>query len=285
MTMPHLMNCPHKAGSWCLACVKEAWEGWEAERSLLQLVIERLREAYERYLMDAGVGVPERRAIHRCVELEQAVKDLRTELAEVEEIAREANRDYRDAALALERLRVVLEAVPSNIHVHDCGMGVGDGIESCTCHCAKVRAVLAGESEELAEVRTSLNAEVRRLEEVVNDKCTKIDVMREALEGLLEHASMGDSVWVDNARTALEEKCPECHDLGEIHTKPRYGDPGDVEVYPCPKCQPKTNPLREIVEKTERFLVTLSRSVPLRGTALEVTASLLKDVRTALKEH
>ena len=24
--MPHLMNCPHKAGSWCLDCVKKLGE-------------------------------------------------------------------------------------------------------------------------------------------------------------------------------------------------------------------------------------------------------------------
>ena len=33
MTMPHLGNCPHKPGTWCLACVKEEWERREAELS------------------------------------------------------------------------------------------------------------------------------------------------------------------------------------------------------------------------------------------------------------
>ena len=31
MTMPHLGNCPHKPGTWCLACVREEWERREAE--------------------------------------------------------------------------------------------------------------------------------------------------------------------------------------------------------------------------------------------------------------
>lgn len=26
MTMPHLMNCPHRGNSHCLDCVKRAWE-------------------------------------------------------------------------------------------------------------------------------------------------------------------------------------------------------------------------------------------------------------------
>ena len=35
MTMPHLMNCPHSADSWCLDCVKELQDKYESSRSEL----------------------------------------------------------------------------------------------------------------------------------------------------------------------------------------------------------------------------------------------------------
>jgi hypothetical protein len=41
-----------------------------------------------------------------------------------------------------QKLKEALEAVPTNVHAHDCGMEVGDDITACTCHCAKVRSVL-----------------------------------------------------------------------------------------------------------------------------------------------
>jgi hypothetical protein len=31
MTMPHLMNCPHMGDGWCLKCVAEAHEQWDAD--------------------------------------------------------------------------------------------------------------------------------------------------------------------------------------------------------------------------------------------------------------
>ena len=40
MTMPHLGNCPHKPGTWCLACVREEWERREAERDEMERKIE-----------------------------------------------------------------------------------------------------------------------------------------------------------------------------------------------------------------------------------------------------
>lgn len=36
MTMPHLGNCPHKPGTWCLPCVREEWERREAEADALR---------------------------------------------------------------------------------------------------------------------------------------------------------------------------------------------------------------------------------------------------------
>jgi hypothetical protein len=31
MTMPHLMNCPHSAEGWCLDCVKELHDWFQAQ--------------------------------------------------------------------------------------------------------------------------------------------------------------------------------------------------------------------------------------------------------------
>lgn len=42
MTMPHLMNCPHKGGTWCLKCVGEEWDRREAERDALNARIAEL---------------------------------------------------------------------------------------------------------------------------------------------------------------------------------------------------------------------------------------------------
>lgn len=36
MTMPHLGNCPHKPGTWCLTCVREEWERREAEADAMR---------------------------------------------------------------------------------------------------------------------------------------------------------------------------------------------------------------------------------------------------------
>ena len=41
MTMPHLMNCPHRAESHCLDCVKAEWERQEAEKAALKAEAER----------------------------------------------------------------------------------------------------------------------------------------------------------------------------------------------------------------------------------------------------
>ena len=37
----------------------------------------------------------------------------------------------------------LLLSVPNNVHEHDCGMNVGDGIDACTCHCRPIREFLA----------------------------------------------------------------------------------------------------------------------------------------------
>jgi len=37
-------------------------------------------------------------------------------------------------------------------------------------------------------------------------------------------------------RAPVDEDCPDCHGLGEVHSTPRYEDPGDVRVYPCSRC-------------------------------------------------
>ena len=42
MTMPHLMNCPHKGGTWCLKCVGEEWDRREAERDAMSARIAEL---------------------------------------------------------------------------------------------------------------------------------------------------------------------------------------------------------------------------------------------------
>lgn len=42
MTIPHLMNCPHKGGTWCLKCVGEEWDRREAERDALNARIAEL---------------------------------------------------------------------------------------------------------------------------------------------------------------------------------------------------------------------------------------------------
>ena len=48
MTMPHLGNCPHKPGTWCLSCVREEWERREAERDGMEARITALHERCER---------------------------------------------------------------------------------------------------------------------------------------------------------------------------------------------------------------------------------------------
>jgi len=50
MTMPHLMNCPHKDDGWCLACVKELWE----EKEKFRLQAETLRQQDDKHLNDEG---------------------------------------------------------------------------------------------------------------------------------------------------------------------------------------------------------------------------------------
>lgn len=37
--------------------------------------------------------------------------------------------------------------------------------------------------------------------------------------------------------TEPEHACPTCKGLGEVHSAPRFEDPGDVTVYPCPDCE------------------------------------------------
>jgi hypothetical protein len=41
MTIPALMNCPHREDSWCLDCTAKEWETHRAE-------VERLKEAANR---------------------------------------------------------------------------------------------------------------------------------------------------------------------------------------------------------------------------------------------
>ena len=48
MTMPHLGNCPHKPGTWCLACVREEWERRERERDAMETSIRSIRARAER---------------------------------------------------------------------------------------------------------------------------------------------------------------------------------------------------------------------------------------------
>ena len=53
MTMPHLMNCPHRGNSHCLDCVKRAWE--ESDQRIRDL--EAALEAEKKKLGDAMEAV------------------------------------------------------------------------------------------------------------------------------------------------------------------------------------------------------------------------------------
>lgn len=47
--MPHLMNCPHKAGSWCLDCVKKLGEE--------NISLQNQRDSLAKGIRDAAVAV------------------------------------------------------------------------------------------------------------------------------------------------------------------------------------------------------------------------------------
>lgn len=49
MTMPHLGNCPHKPGTWCLPCVREEWERREAEADALRAKLSAAEARATRY--------------------------------------------------------------------------------------------------------------------------------------------------------------------------------------------------------------------------------------------
>jgi hypothetical protein len=56
--MPHLMNCPHKAGSHCLDCVKAEWERREAETSALRAALDECVGALKEFATSKPSTVP-----------------------------------------------------------------------------------------------------------------------------------------------------------------------------------------------------------------------------------
>ena len=97
MTMPHLGNCPHKPGTWCLPCVREEWERREAEADALRAKLSaaearigRLREeciAWRAAARDANCPdfytfVGHRKGIGECVFESDRHNDLDTNAAQ-----------------------------------------------------------------------------------------------------------------------------------------------------------------------------------------------------------
>lgn len=64
MTMPHLMNCPHKGGTWCLKCVGEEWDRREAERDALNARIAELERKAKAFDAITGGEIDVRRVPH-----------------------------------------------------------------------------------------------------------------------------------------------------------------------------------------------------------------------------
>lgn len=99
MTMPHLGNCPHKPGTWCLACVREEWERREAERDAARRELDEQKHGHACAM--ATLTEQLEAAERRCSELNESVF--------WHLMQKQAITDERDAALArvaeLERER------------------------------------------------------------------------------------------------------------------------------------------------------------------------------------
>jgi len=88
MTMPHLMNCPHRAESHCLDCVKAEWERQEAEKAALKAEAERNQWALNALVaLEAAVRESVIRATNALLTMAGDNRQLRSELARVKEAA------------------------------------------------------------------------------------------------------------------------------------------------------------------------------------------------------
>ena len=88
MTMPHLMNCPHRAESHCLDCVKAEWERQEAEKAALKAEAERNQWALNALVaLEAAVRESVIRATNALLTMAGDNRQLRSELARFKEAA------------------------------------------------------------------------------------------------------------------------------------------------------------------------------------------------------